>query len=521
MSYRLKIAGDRPSGLWLLDGTLSDYSGLSAAAVSIGGTTEYHAALVAGVQKASIVTNAKKVKVPSRFFKTGWEKNSFSLEAWIFNPTANTEILSHTGLADGLSVVNGEVRFTVKLSTGIKSIAYKPDTIKGMHVVGVYTPQNISLYVNGHLHQKMNLEGAGTFVASTDTGFLYAGTGGSVAVNALAIYEYPLTSNQVQIHYQTGRATVNPNSVPQMYGGQNIDITDKYANVALTEVFGPKMSWTLGAMDTLYIDNTGSLSQQYVDEVYLAGTWTYAFDASYYEGEVHSVKLAWEGMEVFSVDTSPDGVVWSPAANNNLVSITPGELDNLFIRVTFPENANAHLDLLEIVSFYSPDLNVPNREVIATLPCYRDEMSPIEFRTDQGLKLLAAGGIEIHPSTAGDSTGDKTWEFWYYSDTAGIDVEPTTNWYEDGVAATATAKAGQWHLIHISSSTAIPQINIDGNTIIGRIAVYPTQLTSIQIAEIYKQYTGKVPVPIPSANSITIGSPEVKIYSSDWTVSGA
>lgn len=529
MSYALKITKDKPKGLWLLNESLNDSSGNSVPATAVGSAIDsFGAALTSNCISSSRLDATHGVKFPTRLYKPGYERDSFSLEAWVFPQSSNSSILSRPGQTDGLAIVNGELRFSIRLDGSTPTILYKPDTTKTMHVVGIYTHQYMSLYVNGELFRRLNFsqdQQSKPFLAPSED-FLVAGQGGAILMQAAAIYEYALTENQIKLHYKYGRDTVDPDSVPRIYGGRSLDVSRDRGQVFLKELIGPNMSWTLGYMDTLSTNSNGQLVQQWNGSVFEEGTWLYSFDTSF-ESNIYSVTLGWEGEGNFVVSTSLDGVTWNTALNNNnVVGITPGSSpQRLFIRIFFPEDDNAVLSNLEIVGFKTNQLFIPNRvSAVANGVALREPWYPLEYRNDYGLRCNGVN-VQIQPSTAGDETGgDHTWEYWYYANSSSVtsSLPNSVSVYQNGEPFVSTT-IGSWNLIHVVSNgtTPISSITLGGDMIIGRIAAYPRVLTSTEMQNIYKMYLGKMTTPINIAGSISFSQPTVKTYSSDWSVVGS
>lgn len=531
MTYALTILRDKPRGLWLLDdGSLVDSSDQAGDATPNAAMTKSSAALVSGLKEATYTGNGTFLTFPARIYKPGYEATAFSLEAWIFPSTGTQDLVSRYDHEDGISIVDGEVRFSIRFTGSTAMIAYKPDNQKTLHVVGVYTPTGITLYINGALFKQKDFneaQRADTFALADYNETFWSGTVTSnvTMLQAVAVYEYALNKNQVAQHYKVGRDAVDPDNVPSIYGGRHLDLTDIYSDVFLREQLGPVMSWNLGNMDTLSTNSKGQLVQQYSDGVYVEGAWTYSFNTGYAEGAIQGVRLSWEGEGDFTVETSVDATTWEVANNDYLVpSITAGETHNqLFIRITFPEDDGGFIDNLEVIGYRTNTIDVPNRAIVATAPvCFREEFDPLIKSVATGTDLHG-GTLTIPPSTEDSAPGDYTWEYWYYTPdgTIGIDPGMAGTVYQNGAAFTAV-RTGTWNLIHIvSSGSPSSGLAITGNIIIGRAASYPAALTATQVANIYKQYTGKLQIPITGDGTVGVLTPSVKIYASDWAVSAA
>lgn len=533
MTYALSILKDKPRGLWVLDNaSVTDATAAAGVAVLVAGSgATTAAALVSNGGLTPNVNATRAFKFPSRIYKPGYEKTPFSLEAWVFPNTTTANVVSRVGEQDGIGITNDVLTFKIRFAGSTAQINYPIDTAKNLHVVGTYTPSGISLYVNGEHYKQLNFTEAqqsDTFATATDNGNFYAGgtgTTGNVFIQAVAIYEYALSLNQVRSHYKWGRDAVNPDSVAAVYGGRSVDVSFKHADTFLRHIIGPTMSWYLGDINNLTITSNGYLSQQYEDGVLQEGIWTYGFDTDYDDSNINSVLLQWEGSGTFTVETSVDGNTWSTATNNEYApGLTPGtNPSHLFIKITFPENGAGQVHNLDIVGFKTNTIEIPNRVLTLTNTVdIREEMTPLEYRTDTGLLFEGSESMSLAASTEEGYVGEFTYEYWYYTPngTIGLSAPGSSAFYQNGAVFDST-RVGSWNLLHLVSSTAMPYLQVSGDIIIGRIAVYPRTLTATECANIYKMYTGKLRVPVDNDGTITVSTPSVEAYSSDWSNTSA
>lgn len=521
----LNVYKDKPRGYWPLAGNLFDYSGYSLTAIASSPITDFGLSMVAEGQASSIITAANDVKFPHRIFTVGREKDSFTLEAWVFPQSNDFDILSHPGDHDGLSVVAGAVRFTVPFTGPWVTLEYLPETKKAMHVVGAYTKWGVSLYINGDLvaSQGLTEDQRNSTFAVTNDGYLHAGYGNHM-LKAVAIYEYALSPSQVASHYRAARATAEPRQVARMYGGTLMPIYEPNADTFMQELIGPELSWDLGYMQNLTVQK-GRLVQQSVDGVLPEGTWTYAFNVGFAAGAINGVTLAWQGEGQVTVETSLDNATWTAVSNNTkTATIAPGtDVTNkiLYIRITFPEDSGSWLEYLDITGFRTNGVKPNTRPIVispnATIREYADFM---EHRTDSGLALNGYS-VTFGPA-ANDYEGAKTLEVLYYSDTASLALTISTGAsavgiYRNGVAASGLV-AGRWEIFHIAYDGDIGTLALGGNCIIGHVATYPDTLTAQQVADIVAQYTGRIKSSRAGTGTIGISTPETKIYSNDWSI---
>lgn len=525
MSYTLNIYKDKPRGYWPLEGNLLDFSGNNLTATQTGSISAFGLPMVSSGIASSVITS-NVVKFPNRFFRPGYEHDSFALEAWVFAQSNDFDILSHDGQHDGLAMVNGAIRFTIPFVGSEPYIEYVPETKKAIHVVGAYTRWGISLYINGDLFQSLALteeQQNSAFNPTTDDDFLYAGYG-SMLLEAVAIYEYAISPKQVAAHYRAARITAESQQVPQIYGGVRMPIYEPNADTFLSELIGPELSWDLGYMQNTTMSK-GRLIQQAVNDVFVEGTWTYAFNVGFAAGTINGVTLGWQGEGHFLVQTSTDNSTWSIAENNQKspsIAIDTGVTDMiLYIKITFPEGDAGYVDYLDITGFRSNEVQPNTRPiVISTTSTIREYADFMEQRLDSGLDL-GGGSISIAPATT-DYAGTRTFEVLYYSESGsmGVDISSSASFtgiYTNGYPG-GDIVAGRWGLVHIVYDGDIGTLTLSGDSIIGHIATYPTALTAQEIAEIGAMYSGRIISEIEGTGTVAISTPEIKIYSNDWSI---
>ena len=520
--YSTEVLADTPYGLWTLSGNLDSATGLNHA-TAVGTLSTYAPPLISGHSKSLRISSTAGVSFPAPRFRTGLETLDFTLEAWVFPIDDTFYVLSHGG-EDGLLFEDGAVVFRLNTTAGVKEVAYYPDSQQSMHIVGTYAAGAMALYVNGLLHESMQLEDMGAFQITTDDGLLYAG-GGDAVIGGVAFYTKSLTPSDVEEHFVSGRQSSADDTLPSVFRGVPLVIDEAHADVFLTETVGMEVQWTEGFLDGTTVDDRG-LVQQLVDGDLPEAKWLFAFDLGFARGPVEYVTLGWDGEGQFTVETSIDNETWALVGNNDRSTSIARGMDGtgkqLFIRVTFPANDNGHITWMNITGFKSDDLAPGSRYPVTTTGdvVVRDVSDSMEYRCDTGT-YLKNGSLIVSPPAEinADSPGIGAVSFWYYND--GTFTIPTGNAsvYTNGAVGTFTSKTGQWEFVVLNRTAADAAVEIAGtNAIVSTLAVYPANLTMSEVADLYAMYTGVI------RHSITVsgtppafgGSAVVTILASDW-----
>jgi hypothetical protein len=536
--YTLTAARDRPLGLWQMDDSspYQDYSGYNRTAT---GPSTFAAALVSGAAWAAVVSNISQATFPSPVFKSN--DKSFVLEAWVYpfyEGLGDIAVLSHAGQYDGLMISDTKVSFVTKYSTtGEARAEYQFERPRALHIVGVHTEGQNILYVNGESVATVDIseeQQADTFVA---TGDLIAGQsvgGQKMAMNGVGLYVGTLSNEQILAHFQAGRAVTPAQDVANGFAGTLIPLSKTEGSIYLESVWDTDEEWRVGTFTN--VDVQDDLLVPATEEgVSLAGEWLSVFDLGFTDAtSIYGVTVSWEG-EGALVETSIDGTTWVPALQGQNVAAVPSGFDptdkDLELRVTFPggiTDDTSHLSSLTVTGYSDGALPVMNnRTVVADYPAAVGVANePIEYDERNGVDLNGAD-LTIGPDTGDDPTNPRTVEFWVKK-TGSLPVTPTSGRtiYINGKptpAALTDLVNGEWSLVHLVYSSGITgDIVFNGDATIGQVILYEDALTTGQIADVYKSYTGR-PVLTVAGGTVQITKPPIAtmVYAHDWSISGA
>lgn len=577
MSVLLEASRDKPLGLWDLSGSspFTDRSGYGNSG-TLGGTIVRHASLGNGLGSAAIVNNTNKASFAFATFTTGLEERSFSLEA-IVRPisrggTGEQQILGHASTYDGL-VINGTViSFVTKYTnTGEARASYDLGTLRSVVAEGVHTRKKNSLIVNGELvaevditidQQKDTYLTAGTTLSSGETT-----SGNDLALNMVAVYNYPLSTDFARRHAVIARRCPDPGNVAQQFGGTRIVLPGSEGDIYMEHVIDEDHEWN----DGLLINTVAKDGVLYpvVDGQSLPGYWLGAvpIDATS-SSSIYGVILSWEGKgEV--VECSLDGISWSTVSKGQLVPQISSGFNPankvLHVRVSFAgyvENDESYVSNFRATGLLTASHSVEGMTVtkVGTPTLgryfhhidYADAWGITTNGTTDALRISAPDGV-------GSGEGIGTIELWVKNLSAAAPAmladtrvsagdtqsyfyrSSGTNWtfgnstvYLNGASFTnnTTWRSNEWTLVHIVKNVLTPSlINIGQNLIstergkfqIGHVALYGKQLTATEISNIYQTYTG-VPTTRANDNSViamSVPGDGATIYAFDWSIQPA
>jgi hypothetical protein len=532
MTYYDTVIKDTPIGLWRLDGDFVDATGRGANATNTGAFVRGIPLVDGPTQSFRSDSGGSTITVPFAYAQAGQEDIPFSVEVWYYSKATNAKIMAHGGTnTDGINLVNGAIQFSVRLSTGLVSVSWKPPFLTKHHVVGVYTGSSIELYVDGEVRAKYEFsdaEKAAPFALTEASNVLTHNT--LITLQAIATYNFALPIQAIKRHWQAGNRCSGTSIARQLYAGRHIDLSTRTANI-LSQKFWNEDNWNLGFSTA----TTGTKLSSAVDDagVYLSSYWTDTFELEGSDG-VDGVQLEYEGQGVFTVEASIDGVTWAVVPNGKRVpAIFEGSyLVNkiLSIRVTFTAGSYGEVSWIHATGFrdrtvFSPPM-IPVTRPANSLVYPDKEMNLLDERS--GIELVGSGStLSIGPNSEEGALPVKSLGFWYYVPTGGAFTSigfTATVVYENGVAVTPATKFDRWfYLVYTNTAGYTNPITIVGNQLkIAHITLWEETLTAAQVANIFKSFTGYPTIKSTSVDSMgVITDPDASIYANDWSISKA
>lgn len=565
---------DLPSNLFKRNGTtLKDIaipSGTTTSAISRSGPP-----IVAG-SPASVTIGLGATKVYSFAednFDAGRENYPFTLSIVLapITVTQNMAVFGHymTAPSDGFCVDQDNIIFRIRFMAGDVQVKWEyPDFPEAYLLHGVYTPNNIKLYVNGNLVGVAEVPPdylASGFKTASE-GFLYGGmtnAANDVAqIDAPASYPYALREEQVQAQFNALRDVVPMEINVASQGGIAIDGTDR--RVYDQKVFNATNSWE-GIAATNVSSSTGELVPQ-VDQTTgasVAGTWTglYVIDNPDV-ATLSGIKAEWNGNGLFTVQSSLDGgTTWSAITNGELIPTSQGlnpAGKTLLVRVSFTGGVVADtsevrdLTLTTYADNYIYTINNDARKlnIIGSVATTLETNQPIELSKRPGIHAYG-GFLTMGQDTDGTALGIQTLEFIVnpngvasgsggylldtrpYGGTAYMWLpEATGQWswagasavYINGQVATspvAAVKGDSVHIIFVFPALFNTAVDIAAGQQVAEynlIAAYSTAFTAAQAAAQFANYSSIPTMPVTEVGIVQFIEPAnpYVFTSADW-----
>lgn len=331
MSYYIDVVKDAPIGLWKLDessGSVAyDISGCGNHASYIGQISKAGMPIVSGGSHSNKIDSSNYIQFTmSKDFSgtTGTGgfgtfdtyDNDFSLEAWIHPKTITslTPILADSN-GIGLYWDNGNIVFKLESERIDYSV---PNPNRVIHVVGVYSVNSMSLYVNGALvsTQSISIRFANTNISLLSGPAL---SGEYFLIDCPAVYRYALPQRAILSHYNNLFLNNDEQvSVPDL--GELFKAGERYQEVETKYVYPAQVAW-----DTLIYDNDALSYSKNNNSIYLNSGFT---SGEFVEDMVLNItknyvssKIDWvasSGVSVYVSETSDSGP-WTLCVNGSSI----------------------------------------------------------------------------------------------------------------------------------------------------------------------------------------------------------
>lgn len=321
-----------------------DYSGYERSAVSTG-SPPLGMSFVSGLENSRILSSSDYITFDTPIFIRGRELEPFSIECWVrvFSETKSVQkVISHSDLYDGITIYGNKIVFSVPFQSGDSvSISHDVQVGQRLHIIGTYSNNMISLYVNGVLvGQESFGDGDYSQFESSSDEFVSGQTAGSqrIALGSLAMYYGELTYSQVISHYDAGTSSPDSFEVPANFGGDKIPVAISNDNLFVDYTWDTNDKWDYPRRRNLNVLND-ILEPQYIDDIPTGGSWigVVPLDALDYTS-IYGMQLNWSGFPGL-VETSVDATTWYVAGKGRNISSVPQGFNptdkELLIRVSF------------------------------------------------------------------------------------------------------------------------------------------------------------------------------------------
>jgi len=447
MSYQLKVIKDYPIGFWPLDEssgtTASDISGCGNNATYVGSPASNMLPLVSGGISGTRITNTAYITLPTSkdFYGSTVSNglankyssdNDFTLEVWI-NPSiqSSSETIIFADSTDdiGLYWEKGDIIFKVSDAEQIRwALTY---TKKSIHLVGVYSVNSISLYIDGTQVATKSIDADFKFTNTTLD--LQIGptsnSSDSFIVDAPAVYRYGLNEAAIVRHYNDASYYIQPIHVVNPEDGILFSCSDRGKKIDFDYTYGVDAQWDDFVDSNTYYDDKG----KYIGFIPTTTAESKSFVINDFlfiptESGFIDSKIEWRNELGITVQTSIDGTTYTSCANGESIpQYKKGSFSTsglLYIRITMSTtDASKFLPRLSYFSirFYSQAriyadnfnsyIESDDQFAVGSLnysPLSKHYNNGIRVKTDTGFKLNTSRLIKTleffyTPSTLTDS----------------------------------------------------------------------------------------------------------------------
>lgn len=331
MSYYLSAIKDSPTGLWKLDETSGsiayDISGCGNNGLYVGGIEISGMPIVSGGRHANKIDNTKSIEFTiskdfsgttgtGGFATPSTYDNDFTLEVWV-HPKTLTSLTPLLADIDGVGLYwqNGNVIFKLENESLNYSV---PNSNRVLHIVGVYSVNSMSLYVDGLLVASKSISISFTNPSITLSSGPSA-SGEYFLIDCPAVYRYALAADAILSHYNNLFLNTDEQiSVPDL--GELFRGAEKYQDIETRYVYPVQVSWESLIYDnealaynsinnSIYL-NSGFTSGEFVEDLVLNITKNYV-----------SSKIDWvasKGVSVYVSEISSSGP-WQLCINGSSI----------------------------------------------------------------------------------------------------------------------------------------------------------------------------------------------------------
>jgi hypothetical protein len=435
-----------------------------------------------------------------------------------------------------------------------------PYTNKVIHIVGVYSVNAISLYLDSYPVASKSLS---LFKFTNTTITLQAGptlnSGDTFIVDAPAVYRYSLNPSSIKRHNLEGNVSTKAINVVYPDGGILFTGTDANIKAVMDYSYPASKPWSDFVDDNTYYSNKGYISFYETESVESKTFIMEDFLIIPSQLEINTSKIEWRNNLGITVESSVDGTNWTACSNGQPLPQynldTFDSSNNLYIRITMSTtDASKFLPKLSFfcITFYSDRTIYADNygdKITSDSDYYlgslnypilsRHYMNGIRPKNTTGFDLATANSVKsvemfftpltLAANTLLYSSGGTTTRFaWNGSGTLSkaniskvyinnVDVSSATN------ITSYLVEEEPHHIVIIFTTPITGTIKFNYETSGGpsnlykNIATYESELTAGKVETHFELYTGK-PVESISESAITLTEQEPEYYNNDWVV---
>ena len=565
MSYKYTVLQDKPTAFYLLDevrsgsvGTYTsltstfatyadlrdrgvsysalsglpvyDYSGNAYDGYAINASSSELMPLIAGGVRGTKVLSDTLVNfnVPG-IANSFYADNSFSIEAWVVLPeysASEVSIVADATNSIGLFYKNGNLIFKV----GLNSAEYKVSNKESIYVVGQFSTNKISLYINGSLVNFTSLDKYR--FENTSVNFRSGPSLNNFIIDSVAFYKFNLSDAQIIKHYRNGIKEIKYSQIVSNDGGYLFSMNTAMMKPVMSYSYPKSRSWKNFINENvnmsvdeayLYFDSSLSGSFTFTDSIIIPDTLGITSSQIYWESDTDGI----------SVKASIDGTTWEdcingsplPFFNKNDNQIAPvlyiqASMSSSDTSKYLPILKSIHVDFFKNKDFYCDNFGYYiSSDYDYSLP--RSNSTILSYNKNNGLRMYNGHGFTINsdlstrtieliftPDGGQNVLFSAPSKIYEWDNLGVISKTGVSSVYVNGIDRTSATNISEFfsiglpHYVVITLSTnAATSLKFNqnqadtksgGNNMYNNLSIYPTAFTQYDVARHYQLYTDNI-----------------------------
>jgi len=565
MSYKYTVLQDKPTAFYLLDEVRSgsvgsytsltstfatyadlrdrgvsysalsglpvyDYSGNAYDGYAINASSSELMPLIAGGVRGTKVLSDTLVNfnVPG-IANSFYADNSFSIEAWVVlseYSASEVSIVADATNSIGLFYKNGNLIFKV----GLNSAEYKVSNKESIYVVGQFSTNKISLYINGSLVNFTSLDKYR--FENTSVNFRSGPSLNNFIIDSVAFYKFNLSDAQIIKHYRNGIKEIKYSQIVSNDGGYLFSMNTAMMKPVMSYSYPKSRSWKNFINENvnmsvdeayLYFDSSLSGSFTFTDSIIIPDTLGITSSQIYWESDTDGI----------SVKASIDGTTWEdcingsplPFFNKNDNQIAPvlyiqASMSSSDTSKYLPILKSIHVDFFKNKDFYCDNFGYYiSSDYDYSLP--RSNSTILSYNKNNGLRMYNGHGFTINsdlstrtieliftPDGGQNVLFSAPSKIYEWDNLGVISKTGVSSVYVNGIDRTSATNISEFfsiglpHYVVITLSTnAATSLKFNqnqadtksgGNNMYNNLSIYPTAFTQYDVARHYQLYTDNI-----------------------------
>lgn len=504
-----------------------DYSGNSYDGYAINASNSELMPLIAGGIRGTKVLSDTTIKfnVPG-IANSYYSDNSFSIEAWVLLPAfsiSEVPIVGDPINSIGLFYKNGNIIFKV----GSSSAQYKVSNSEAVYIVGEFSTNKISLYVNGVLVNSLPLD---KYKFNNESVNFQSGpSANNFIIDCVAFYKFNLSDSQISKHYKSGTKEIKYSQIVSNDGGYLFSMNTSAMKPVMKYSYPKIKSWKnfinedikLSVDDAyLYFDSSLSGNFTFTDSIMIPETLGITTSQIYWESDTDGI----------SVRASIDGTVWSECINGEpLPFFNKNENQigsRLYLQVEMSSSdTSKYLPILRSINidfFNNKDFYCDNfgyyisSDYDYSLPSFNSTI--LSYNKNNGLKMYDGHGFTINsdlstrtielvftPDGGENVLFSAPSKIYEWNSSGVINKTGVSSVYVNGIDRTSATNISEFfsigfpHYVVITLSTPAESslkfnqnqndTKSGGKNMYNNLSIYPSAFTSYDVARHYQLYT--------------------------------